>query len=236
MQEKLSLEEIRENEKISHTQVYAQDELYAEGSWLRKPIKTVSDLFPYFATYRQLNVLDLGCGVGRNCISIASRFQEISCTVDCVDILDIAIEKLAENAGHYGVSQNIHGFVQPIEDYQILRNHYDWILAVSALEHVDSRESFISKLEEIKRGLRKNGIVCLVLNSNIQEVERATGKPFPAQFEINLPTVELQAMLNKIFDGWEVIKSTVKEQHYEIPRETGIFDLHTHVVTFVARK
>lgn len=236
MQEKLSLKAIRENEKKSHSQIYTQKELYTEGSWLSKPIKTVSDLFPYFATYRQLHVLDLGCGVGRNCISIAHRFREISCTIDCVDILDIAIEKLIENAKHYGVSQNIHGFVQPIEDYPILQNHYDWILAVSALEHVDSTESFVKKLEEIKCGLRENGIVCLVINSGIQEVERATGKPRPAQFEVNLPTTELQNILSKIFHGWEVMKSTVKEQHYEIPREAGIFDLYTHVVTLVARK
>lgn len=236
MCDKTELSKIRESERKSHAQIYAKDALYTEGNWLSKAIKTVTELFPHFEAYVQLNVLDLGCGVGRNSIAIARQFNTLPCRVDCVDLLEIAIEKLIENAEHYGVSQNIRGIIQPIENYPIPEEYYDWILAVSALEHVDSSASFTRKLLEIRNGLKKNGIVSLVINTEMQEFEKKSGKPFPPQFEINWSTTELEALLSDTFFGWDVIKRTVKEQRYEIPRENGIFELHTNVVTFVAKK
>lgn len=231
-----TLEQIRENERKSHIQVYSSDALYQDGSWLRKPIKTVLDILPYFENSTQLHVLDLGCGVGRNCISIAQHFQTIPCTIDCVDILDLAIEKLNSNAEEYGVSASIHGILSAIEGYPIEKNHYDWIIAVSALEHVESKVSFVGKLEEIRDGIRENGIVCLVINSNVRETDKASGNPVPAQFEVNFPTDALTEILNQVFAGWKIIKSTIKHQQYDIPRGERVCDLQTKVVTFVARK
>lgn len=115
-------------------------------------------------------------------------------------------------------------------------NEYDLILAVSALEHIDTEISFINKLNEIKNGIRSGGIVCLVINSNVKEFNKATGEEILAQFEVNLSTGKLQAILSETFDGWTVLKSTVQEQQYDIPRESIISDLRTSVVTYVARK
>lgn len=56
------------------------------------------------------------------------------------------------------------------------------------------------------------------------------------QFEVNLPAEELQRLLNEAFSGWEILKTTVREQKYDIPRECGLSALETKVVTFVARK
>ncbi len=92
----MELNRIRESERNSHIELYSNEELYKEGSWLQKPIKTVTDLFPLFDGSREFRALDLGSGVGRNSIAIASRFQEFSCTVDCVDILELAIENCAK--------------------------------------------------------------------------------------------------------------------------------------------
>lgn len=229
------LQQIRESERKSHIDIYSNEQLYQSDSWLKKPIKTIQEILPMFHQYQNLTVLDLGCGVGRNCISIASEFQTIPCEIDCVDILELAIEKLYENAGEYGVETAIHGTVAPIEDYNIKENHYDFIIAVSALEHVDTKTSFVNKLQEIERGTRKNGIVCLVINTNVREYEKATGKPMPAQFEVNLATEKLQELLKDTFAGWTVIKSSIQEQQYDIPREFGTSRLTTNVVTFVGR-
>lgn len=236
MSDNTRLQQIRENERKSHIAMYSDSELYQEGSWLRKPIKTVLDLLPYFESKDDVRVLDLGCGVGRNCISIAKHLQNIPCCIDCVDILDLAIIKLKDYAEKYGVSESIHGIVSPIEGFLIPKNHYDWILAVSSLEHIDSEGSFIKKLSEIRDGLRSNGIVTLVINSDVREYETATNTAVPAQFEVNLPTVKLLELLENTFAGWSILKSTVRQQHYEIPRECGICELHTSVVSFAARK
>ena len=203
---------------------------------MKKPIKTVQELIPLFSAYKKLKVLDLGCGVGRNCIEVASKYKQIDCRVDGVDILPLAIEKLNENAMEQNVAEKIYGIVSSIEDYIIPNNFYDLIMAVSALEHVDNKESLHQKLLEIRDGIRKNGIACLIINSNVREYDKITKEQVPAQFEINLPTEELQIMLKEMFAGWTVLKSTVRDQQYDIPREWGISELKTRVVTLVVRK
>ena len=94
------IKRIRISERNSHTEIYLNEELYKSDSWLNKPIKTVVDLIPCFKDYKTLNVLDLGCGVGRNCIAVAQAYKNIVCNVDCVDLLELAIEKLCEMPLH----------------------------------------------------------------------------------------------------------------------------------------
>lgn len=232
----MDIQSIRESERKSHEELYSGEELYKEGSWLNKPIRTVTDLFPVFDGCKEFRALDLGSGIGRNGIAIAKRFQNISCRVDCVDILELAIEKLLENAKRFGVEECIWGTVCPIEEFEILPNTYDLILAVSALEHIDSKESFAKKLKEIRDGIKQNGIVCLVINSEVEEKNKETGEALFPQFEVNLRTDELQAVLQETFVDWEVIKATVREQQYDIPREGCISELSTNVVTCVVRR
>ena len=73
-------------------------------------------------------------------------------------------------------------------------------------------------------------------NSEVREQNKENGLPHPAHFEVILETNKLQEMLKSIFAGWTVLKSTVQEQQYDIPREWGISALTSNVVTFVARK
>lgn len=230
------LEQIRDSERKSHTEIYTASELYQEGSWLSKPIKSVRDLMPLFQDYRELHVLDLGCGVGRNCIFIAQHYRDIPCVIDCVDILELAIEKLCANAEKYGVSAGIQGTVCPIEKFLVREEYYDLTLAISALEHVDSEKSFIHKLREIQTGTRKDGVVCLVINSQVKETDKSTGADMPAQFEVNLSTEKLLTILRQTFADWTILKSSVQSQQYDIPREWGTVSLTSNVVSFIARK
>lgn len=230
------LTRIRESEKKSHTATYTNEKLYDKTSWLQKPIKTVLDILPLFHAYTELRVLDLGCGIGRNSICIAETYQNINCTVDCIDILEIALEKLKQNAKEYGVSKIIDEILKPIEEYEIRSNFYDLIMAVSALEHIDSEKSFVRKLAEIRNGVRENGIVCLVINSNVRETNASTKEIMEPQFEVNLPTKKLQLLLEDIFSGWRVLKTSVTAQEYDIPRDKIISHLDTNVVTYVAQR
>lgn len=227
---------IRISERNSHIEIYSKEELYKSDSWLNKPIKTVIDIIPYFKDYRNLNVLDLGCGIGRNSIAVAQFYEKIICNIDCVDLLELAIERLYENAKVHDVSTQIHGIVKAIEDYQIEKEKYDFIMAISALEHIDSEVAFQRKLIEIRNGIRQNGIVCLVINSNVKEFDKTTKQELDAQFEVNFPTDELKKLLQDTFQKWEVIKFTTQEQQYDIPREKGLCELKTNVVTLVARR
>ena len=230
------LNHIRQAEAESHTQAYSKHSLFFPGSWLAKPIKTVMDLLPLFEGYTDFRVLDLGSGVGRNCIPMAQHFSGIPCRVDCVDILELAIVKLNENAQQYGVADHIQGIVSAIDDYEITADSYDLIMVISALEHIASQSAFEKKLAEIRDGLRHGGIACLIVNSGVIEHDKATGQELLPQFEVNLPTSQMQDLLEKTFAGWQVIKHSIVHQKYDIPRENGIADLETDVVTYVVRK
>lgn len=231
-----TLKSIREAEKESHLEIYSTAKLFESGSWLQKPVKTVLDILPLFIEHSELNVLDLGCGVGRNCIPIAQECKNISCKIDCVDILDYAIEELGKNSIKFEVSENINGIVSSIDDFSITENHYDLILAVSALEHINSVQAFADKLIEIRDGIRKSGIVCLIINSEITEINKETREKLVPQFEVNLKTSELLHLLENTFKGWKILKNTVRSQKYDIPRKNCVADLSTDVVTFVAKR
>ena len=116
---------IRSAEAKSHIEAYTSHSLFSPGSWLAKPVKTVMELLPLFQGYTQFTALDLGSGVGRNCIPVAQHFSGIPCRVDCVDILELAIAKLNENAQQYGVENCIRGIVSSIDDYEIDADSYE---------------------------------------------------------------------------------------------------------------
>lgn len=231
-----SITSIRAQEAQSHIAQYSSAKLYEQGSWLQKPVKTILDILPYFSSYDDIRILDLGCGVGRNSIAIARFFQDRDCMIDCVDILVFAIRRLLEYAKEYSVLPLIRPYHSPIDDFPIPPESYHWILAVSALEHMDSETTFRSKLEQIRDGICENGIVSLILNSEVAEWDKVSGAPRTAQFEVNLPTQRLVSILKTTFSQWDEQKLTVKEQVYEIPREHGSSILRSNVVTFVAKK
>ena len=123
-----------------------------------------------------------------------------------------------------------------MDNYEIKPTNYDLIIAISALEHIESQTAFEEKLRQICDGLRSGGIVCLIVNSGVIEHDKKTGKELSPQFEVNLPTGQMQDLLERTFAGWQIIKHTIVHQRYDIPREHGISDLETDVVTYVVRK
>lgn len=224
---------IRAAEEKSHTQVYLSEPLFGGSSWLKKPVRTVMELLEAFQGRECLRVLDLGCGVGRNSIPVARRFAD--CRVDCVDILEVAIERLNGYAEEYGVASQICGMVAPLEAFPIEKDAYDLVLGISALEHICSEAAFWETVERIAAGVRTGGAVCFVINSGITEADAATGEPLEPQFEVNLSTEALKAGLERIFAGWTVLKVSESRQTYEIPRD-GMAVLTSNVLTWAAKK
>lgn len=77
---------------------------------------------------------------------------------------------------------------------------------------------------------------CFVINSNVREMNLNTKELIDAQFEVNLSTEKLQEYLTKVFNGWDLLKTSVIKQEYDIPRERFVSRLQTDVVTYVVRK
>ncbi|HDR8054248.1 TPA: class I SAM-dependent methyltransferase, partial [Bacillus cereus] len=167
---------IRQEEKKYHDLCYEQYKLFEIGSWLYKPVKTVMDLMDHFEGQNNLQVLDLGSGVGRNSIPIAQKLRNTSGTVTCVDLLNSALTKLQTYSKEHDVFEVIKTEQAAIENYHIDSNAYDYIVAVSSLEHVKSKEDFKKVLHSMKQGTKNGGINCLIINSNIQEIDLKTNE------------------------------------------------------------
>ena len=229
------VERIREAEKSSHKKFYKEHPIFEKGTWLEHPVSSVVDIWDLFCDKKEFRALDLGCGVGRNCIPMAKKFSDISCRIDCVDLLPEAIRILKENALKTG-ADGLYPFVSTIEEYVIEKNSYDFIMSVSALEHVADWTHLLIKLEEIKEGIRDEGVACLIMNSQIQERDVVTGEFRDPQFELNMSTEVLEDTLSHIFGGWKKLKHTTTTQTYQIDRENGDTELTTRVLTWIVQR
>ncbi|HFJ9481961.1 SAM-dependent methyltransferase [Bacillus cereus] len=227
---------IRQEEKKYHDLCYEQYKLFEIGSWLYKPVKTVMDLMDHFEGQNNLQVLDLGSGVGRNSIPIAQKLRNTSGTVTCVDLLNSALTKLQTYSKEHDVFEVIKTEQAAIENYHIDSNAYDYIVAVSSLEHVKSEENFKNVLHSMKKGTKNGGINCLIINSNIQEIDLKTNEELEALIEINLPTKEIIRLLKSIYKGWKEVKVEIKELAYNIVRDERHIQLKTNAITFVVQK
>ncbi|MGY1462284.1 class I SAM-dependent methyltransferase [Bacillus toyonensis] len=227
---------IRQEEKKYHDLCYEQYKLFETGSWLYKPVKTVMDMMDYFEGQNNLQVLDLGSGVGRNSIPIAQKIKNCSGTVTCVDLLHSALTKLQVYNKVHGVFGVIKTEQIAIENYDIPPNTYDYIVAVSSLEHVKSEEDLTNVLHSMKKGTKNGGINCLIINSNIQEIDLKTNEELEALIEINLPTEEMIRLLKSIYKGWKEIKLEIKELAFDIVRNERHIQLKTNAITFVVQQ
>ncbi len=194
------------------------------------------DLMDHFEGQNNLQILDLGSGVGRNSIPIAQKIQNTSGTVTCVDLLDSALTKLQTYSKKYGLINNIKTEQAAIENYYIQPNTYDYIVAVSSLEHVKSIEDLTCVLHSMKKGTKTGGINCLIINSNIQEIDLHTNEELDALIEINLPTDDMIDLLKSIYKEWQKIKVEIKELAYDIVRNERHIQLKTNAITFVVQK
>ncbi|MEY8348126.1 class I SAM-dependent methyltransferase [Bacillus cereus] len=224
---------IRQEEKKYHDLCYEQYKLFEAGSWLHKPVKTVMDMMSYFEGKKQVKVLDLGSGVGRNSIPIAQKVLDNGGKVTCVDLLDSALTKLKENSKEHHVLDAIEIIKTEIENYDIQPESYDYIIAVSSLEHVQTKESFEKALLSMKHGTKHNGINCLIVNSNVQEIDLVTNEELDALLEINLSTEIMLNTLKNMYRGWREIHIEVKNLTYNIMRNNKSIQLKTNAITFV---
>lgn len=230
------LQRIRAYEKEYHDDCYENRILFESGSWLEKPVRTVLDLFEQLERPNGLRLLDLGCGVGRNSIPLASRLSGTGGKVVCVDLLESAICHLEKYGREHGVEEELELHRCDIAAFRIEPDRYDYIFSVSSLEHLDSMDSFVKVLGAMAAGTRTGGIHCLIVNAGVKEVCLATGEELDPKFELMLDTEELGSLLAEKYRGWELLRHAVKPYELEIQRDGEPVSLRSDVVTWAARK
>ncbi|MBU9722838.1 MULTISPECIES: class I SAM-dependent methyltransferase [Bacillaceae] len=227
---------IRNAEKKYHDACYENYRLFQKGSWLYKPVKTVMDILPIFDGKEGLKVLDLGAGVGRNSIPVAEKIKDAGGKVVCVDLLDSAIEKLMEYSKEFNVENAIQPIKSDIGRYQIEKSEYDYIIAVSSLEHVASEDEFESVIHEMANGTKVGGVNCIIVNSEVKEFDVERNKELEALMEVNIPTDLMKNKLDAAYSGWEKVKELVKPLEFQIERDGRPVLLKTNAITSVMRK
>lgn len=230
------IEFIRAEERKYHEEFYKDHRLFKEGSWLYKPVKTVVDLLPLLERKTSPRVLDLGCGVGRNSIPIAVRLKSNHGSVVCVDLLKTALEQLHEYAVEFGVEDAIETQCFDISDLDIEPGAYDFIVAVSSLEHVSSESVLEQVLANMVRGTKLGGLNCLVINSSVEEICTDSSNALEPQFEVNLQTEELLRKLQTAYQGWDELEVCVKPLSFQITRNRGPVELRTSAITYVVQR
>jgi hypothetical protein len=115
-------------------------------------------------------------------------------------------------------------------------NEYDLIVAVSSLEHVRSAGALEKVIQQMSAGTRNNGINCIIVNSEVEEIDMNYNEKLDALIEINISTKEMVNKLKRIYDGWEVLSAIVKPFEYKINRNERPVLLKTNTITYVVRK
>ncbi|MWC27028.1 class I SAM-dependent methyltransferase [Paenibacillus sp. MMS18-CY102] len=231
-----SIDEIRKQEKAYHDQCYENLELFAEGSWMHKPVASVLRHFAYFDGKPEVHVLDLGSGVGRNSIPLASKLSDRAGSVVCVDLLDSAITKLTHYAAQYGVTNTIQPVKSDIGRYRIEPDSFDYIVAVSTLEHVDSEEAFDRTLARMVHGTKNEGINYILISTNIREKHMASKQSLLPMFELLFDTDSLVHKLQSHYEGWTVLEQIVKPYALEIERNGECVLLESDVLIWAVQK
>ncbi len=227
---------IRQAEKLYHDRCYTTQTLFEPGSWLHKPVASVMQAFSLLPKDQPLHVLDLGAGVGRNSIPIAQKMKDSGGTVVCVDLLDSALEQLVAYSKQYDVDALICAQKADVGQYSIATNQFDFIMAVSTLEHVESEDVLTQLIDRMASGTKIGGINALIINTEVEEIELQTKEKRDAFIEVNMGTSEMTNMLSAHYDGWELRTHQVKPLEYTITRGKEDVLLKTKALTFIVRR
>jgi SAM-dependent methyltransferase len=221
----------RRKEIEYHDKFYAETELFQPGSWLSRPVKVVLENLPQ---KNNLQVLDLGCGVGRNSIPIAQQIKAHKGKVHCIDLLPSAIKLLNQYAEHFGVTDTITAQAVDVENFSIKKATFDYIVACSCLEHVSSEKVFQAKLEEMKAGTIDCGINCILMSTDVREIDVLTGEEQEGLIELNLTTDKAFAYLEKVYTDWNISMRKSVQQEIKEEKDGRNIIFRSNWITFVA--
>ncbi|MGL4327049.1 MAG: class I SAM-dependent methyltransferase [Tannerellaceae bacterium] len=109
-------------------------------------------LDPFFEVRPGMNILEVGCGEGGNLLPFAEKGCIVKGIDACLDRIEQAKEyfSLAQQQGTF---ECINFFDMEIPDET---NKFDLVLIHDVIEHIEDKETFISKVKEY---IKKDGII-----------------------------------------------------------------------------
>jgi SAM-dependent methyltransferase len=217
-----------------HEDFYAHHELFVPGSWLHRPAPFVLRALERYDEDRPLVALDLGCGVGRHTIPVAQRLP-VGSHVIGIDLIPLAVRRLCENARAAGVGSAVQGVVGDLEHTSLAARSIDWLVSVSALEHVSGPEAFEGVLRRLRDATRPGGLNCLIIGTDKVEID-SLGRVRPARVEFHLATAVAQDLLRRSYDSWDIVEASAASFSVEEDRDGERYTLRTTNLRLLARK
>jgi len=198
------------NETISyHRLYYSRHQLFEENSWLAKPDAGLMKLIEEELIGRigagknksPLQLLDLGCGVGRNAVPVAMALAQadIEAKVLAVDVLAESIDILAKNCATYCVDHIVAGLVADNDQFEIEAGRYDLIAAISVVEHCAGKARVLKLLKSIAQGLKPSGLARIEMTTDRNVIDLGTKQAVPTHVETPLSERQVKEMLAEAF-------------------------------------
>ena len=100
-------------------------------------------------TEQPQRLLNIGCGKGAD----ALRYAKLGYAVEGIDISPRAVELSRAAAKRYGLNERAHFSVQPAESLSFPDGHFDVVVGINALHHMDTT----SVIAETSRVLKPGG-------------------------------------------------------------------------------
>ena len=173
------------------------DAKYLKKSQLLRPREASRNLQAYLVHCKGNKALDLACGAGRNSIFLA----ECGFNVDALDIAEIAIKALNDEANQKNLLSKINTYQIDLDTHEIKKNIYDIIVMTNYLDRV--------VLESAKNALKKDGILFVETYMINDQNEKQQSDPN------NL--LQSQELKNMLDDSWQVLHyDEFENEDYEI--------------------
>jgi SAM-dependent methyltransferase len=219
-----------------HTDYYQKHDLFQQGTWLEKPNSKVMELGALLSRRERVSALDLGAGVGRNAIPFAKLFAQGAVTIDCVDIIEVAVEKLRANAAAQGVSGAINPILSNVADFHIRPDSYDAIMAMSVLEHAFSADLFESGISRLQAGTKREGFNCLSITTDLKERDCRTGEDLVPLIATPISSKECREVLQRRYKDWEITHLSFSPFSETVERDDRTIEWSANYCLVVARR
>ena len=164
--------------------------------WGTSPGSLVKSLFERRSSWSGCEVLDAGCGEGKNAVFSASH----RVNVHAFDISEIAIRNARQQWGNdSGVAFN----VADVRDIKIEMCAFDVIIAYGLLHCLDNQETIMALIDRIQCGTKLGGhnIVCLSMT------DRTIFCPSGVS-----PTYYHSRYVSR-YAGWNILQATDSDLH-----------------------
>ncbi len=198
------------------------DEGYRRCScfWGQGPGSLVVKLGDHIGTFTGLQVLDAGCGEGKNAIFLARK----GAVVTAIDVSMLAHHNARQAWG--SDCELVQWEVADILSYPLMENSFDLIIAYGLLHCLTSKEQIDEIVDLFKRSTKARGynLIC-AFNNRHQDLSAHPGFS---------PTLLAHMDYLKKYRGWDIVYQSDQDLTEQHPHNNL---WHTHSMTrMIARK